>query len=466
MTISGFLFIFVFLPVALTIYYLVSESAKEYVLLLISLLFYSFCSINYLVLFIISISITVFLGRSIDHCERVLLRRIILIIGICYNIGILFTYKYYDFSISTLNSVFSANMELKNYLLPVGISFYTFKAVSYLVDVYKKTAVLVENPVHDALYLSIFSQIQSGPITRYNDLKRMENPAFSAFSNGVFRFITGFGKKNLIANIIGNITSEVFSANISEISTPYIWLGSICFSLQLYFDFSGYTDMAIGLSQMFGYQCTENFDHPYTTESVTHFWRRWHISLSTWFRDYIYIPMGGSRNNSSWKVYFNLFIVWIITGLWHGAAWNYLIWGLGYFFAISFERITSLPKHLKTGLSKTLYRIVTLIFINFQWVLFRSDGIINGMRYIKRMIIPHSEHAANIRTIYLLKNYWVILVIAVLLCTNIDKRIRSVFAAKSELYDLVIKVVVTAAFIISLAFAVAGQNNPFIYTIF
>lgn len=247
--------------------------------------------------------------------------------------------------------------------------------------------------------------------------------------------------------------------------------GAVCYSLQLFFDFAGYSDMAIGVSEMFGYRCMENFNYPYMTESVAGFWRRWHISLSQWFRDYIYIPLGGSRNNGrKFRVYFNLFVVWILTGIWHGAAWTFIVWGVGYWAFISLERLFNLPERLKKSrIARTIYRIVVLVFINCQWVLFRSENIVTGLRFIKRLFFCERNALADIRTQFLIKDYFAFILSAVLLCFPIvpwiGKRLESkrVFHV---VYETVLVAIVGVLFICALSFVVSGQNNPFAYANF
>ena len=294
MTITSLLFLFCFLPIVLAIYYIANDNAKECILLIASLIFYSIGSLRYLMLFIVVMALTIIIGRVMDLINSKALRRLLLVLGVIVNISVLGYYKYTDFAILTLNKIFDSSIELKELLLPLGISFFTFKAISYLVDVYKGKIELQKcSPLHDAFYLSFFAQVQSGPLTRYSGsfcVDRVERKAM--FSDGVWRFLIGFNKKVLLANVLSNITTEIFSTEFENFSTAYAWLGSICYSLQLFYDFAGYSDMAIGISEMFGYKCMENFNYPYMTESVAKFWRRWHISLSEWFRDYIYIPLG------------------------------------------------------------------------------------------------------------------------------------------------------------------------------
>lgn len=468
MSIASMLFIFLFLPVSLALYYLVDHGKREYILLAVSLMFYAIGSLRYVLLFCVAILLTISIGRSMSSIADMWRKKLLFALGIFLNIGLLGYYKYMDFAIISFNGIFDKEISLRNLALPLGISFFTFKAVSYLADIYTGKAKLVESPIHDALYLSFFSQIQSGPITRYNNMEFVGN---SLFSDGVFRFLIGFNKKVLLANILGKITSEVFAAPFENFSISYAWLGSVCYSLQLFFDFAGYSDMAIGVSEMFGYRCMENFNYPYMTESVAGFWRRWHISLSQWFRDYIYIPLGGSRNHGSrFRVYFNLFVVWILTGVWHGAAWTFIVWGLGYWVMISFERFFNLPGRLeKRKMIRNLYRILVLVFINCQWILFRSENIVTGLRFIKRLFVCESNSLADIRTQFLIKDYFVFIVSAVILCFPIVSWIGKHLESKKKfhaVYETAVTAIVCVLFICALSFVVSGQNNPFAYANF
>ena len=476
MSINGILFLFCFLPIALLLYYIADNKIKEYVLLFISLFFYALGSLEYIFLFLCSIIVNIFLGRSIHVSTSKKMRRLLLVGGIVFNSGILIYYKYSDFIINNINKVTGSNHSFLQLALPLGISFFTFKAISYLTDIYNDKAVLSDNPIHDALYLSFFAQIQSGPLTRYNDmifpteLKGNKSARTNSFSDGVFRFLIGFNKKVLLANVLSKISTEVFSAPIENCTASYVWLGSICYSLQLFFDFAGYSDMAIGLSEMFGYKCIENFYYPYLTESVSKFWRRWHISLSEWLRDYIYIPLGGSRSTNKLLVYRNLFVVWLLTGIWHGASWNFIFWGLGYFVLISFERITKLPERFKYKISRSIYRVFTLIFINCQWVVFRSPTLKSGLKFIKVMFFgKDNDGTANMRTIFLLKEYSVFILAAVILCFPVVKWIGGKIENKkrmSVVYETFIALAVLGLFICALSFVVANKNNPFAYANF
>ncbi len=455
-------FIFLFLPLSLAIYYLSGEKAKEYVLLAVSLAFYSLCSLEYLVLFILEIIITVTLGRMINKRKSKPAGKALLITGIVINVGLLAFYKYCN----SVTGFLPGAGEIQSIALPLGISFFTFKAISYLADVYKGTAVLTANPVHDALYLSFFPQVQAGPITRYSGMERFGKINGRLITDGLFRFLIGFSKKVLISNVLSKVTVEIFAASPADFSVSYAWLGSICFSLQLLFDFAGYSDMAIGISQMFGYRCIENFDYPYMTESVSRFWRRWHISLGAWFRDYIYIPLGGSRTKTKCRTLFNLLVVWVLTGIWHGSSWNFVVWGLGYFVVIAFERLTGLPDRLKHKWVKVIYRILSLLFINLQWVLFNSKDIMSGLRFIKRMFICAPNELADLRTLFLIRNYGIFIFAAVVLCFPLvpwlDKKLKNSRTVHS-VFKAVIVSLVLFSFVWALSFVAAGLNNPFAY---
>lgn len=476
MSIYSVLFLFFFLPIALAVYYLADDRIKEYVLLFISLFFYAIGSLEYIVKFLFCLAVNVFIGRSIHAAVNKMTKRMLFVLGVLFNAGVLIYYKYSDFVVENINTVSGTHLPLFQLALPLGISFFTFKSISYLTDIYTQKAVLNDNPVHDALYLSFFPQIQSGPLTRYNDmvfpaeLKGQKSASFTLFSDGVFRFLIGFNKKVLLADVLSKITTEIFSSPVESCTASYAWLGSVCYSLQLFFDFAGYSDMAIGLSEMFGYQCMENFHYPYLTESVSGFWRRWHISLSEWFRDYIYIPLGGSRCKNKLLVYRNLFVVWLLTGIWHGASWNFVFWGLGYFVLISFERMTKFPQRFKHRYSRILYRVFTLIFINCQWVIFRSKTLESGFQFLKVMFFNRqNDTTADLRTGVLLKEYSVFLLAAVLFCFPVAKWIEGRLRPRKKLsvvYEALAAVVTLGLFVCAISFIVAGNNNPFAYANF
>lgn len=481
MSTTDITFLFIFLPISL-VTYLIKTKRQKYILLLLSLFFYACGSPTYFVLFLEAVVVNVLLGYGISVKNsgggtyvRRILPTVCLIAGIIFNISILFYYKYYDFAVINVNKMFGTEFQAKNLLLPLGISFFVFKAISFLVDVYRGKVDLKRNPVYSALYLSFFAQIQSGPICRYGDFYAVYEQELSVkdklanITGGGYLFVRGFVKKVVLANVLSHITTEVFAMDIANTSKALLWLGAVSFSLQLYYDFSGYSDMAIGIGQAFGIYCPENFNYPYVTASVSEFWRRWHISLGAWFKEYIYFPLGGSRVKSKVRLYFNLLVVWTLTGIWHGANWNFVAWGLFYFVLIAFEKTTGWPQKFKTKVGKAVYRILTLLFINFQWVLFNSADLYSGLRYIKHMLISPANALADRRAMVLLGEYGVFLVAAVIFATPIIPWIKQKTEknkALGKVRDIVFAVALGCLFIWGVSFIVAGQNNPFMYANF
>lgn len=460
MSMTDISFLFIFMPATLIAISL-KPQYKKYALLLLSLFFYACGSPAYFSLFLISVIMNVCLAYLIQILNFKI-RKYILAMGIVLNFGCLFYYKYFDFTVANLNLIFRTSFDAKNLLLPMGISFFTFKAISLLADVYSGKVILTKNPADSALYLSFFTQITSGPICRYNEFYSNTTD----FQYGCYRFVLGFIKKALLANILSIITVEVFTMDLANSTPAILWLGSICYSLQLYYDFSGYSDMAIGIGELCGISCSENFNYPYMTGSVSEFWRRWHISLGSWFRDYIYIPLGGSRVKSKARLYLNLFVVWLLTGIWHGAKWKFIFWGLGYFVVISLEKTFSIPTKFKSKAGRILYRIFTLLFVNFQWVIFNSSGLYNGLRNIKRMFISSGGELANRRTAVLLQEYGIFIGAAILFAMPVIPILKSWLCQNSKLQrvgNIALTILLSFLFIWAISFVIAGQNNPFLY---
>ena len=473
MAMTDIMFILIFLPASLlTLAF--KPHCQKYILLFLSLFYYACGSPGYFALLLAVLMINVALAFIIQKNYRGgVFSLLILIVGILLNVGTLFYYKYYNFTVESMNQVLGTCFTARDLLLPMGISFFSFKSISLLIDVYKGKVILEKNPIYGALYLSFFGQIVSGPICRYNDfyknmnLKEGVNSAWNLFTDGGHLFVKGFIKKVLLANILSQVSTEVFSMDLVETSAPLLWLGSICYSLQLFYDFSGYSDMAVGVGNMFGISCPKNFDYPYITKSVSEFWRRWHITLGAWFRDYVYIPLGGSRVDSRIRLYFNLLVVWLLTGIWHGANWTFIFWGFSYFTAISFEKTFQLPARLKQGWSRGIYRVLVLSFINFQWVIFNSSDLHAGLSYIKHMLIGYGYEVANVRTVVLLKEYGVIILAALVLATPFIPYLRRFFEAKGSKAargaECVMAALTGILFILALSSVIAGQNNPFMY---
>lgn len=393
MVFSSTLFLFLFLPITLVGYFLIRLELRNVFLLIMSLIFYAWGEPIYVFLMLGSILINYLTGVLI-HFQRIKQSKLftenrILIGCIIINLALLFYFKYINFFINNLNIIFNY-CELKpiaypNIPLPIGISFFTFQAMSYVIDVYRKEVPVQLNPINCALYVTLFPQLIAGPIVRYHDVaKQIVSRTITShqFSQGIQRFIFGLAKKVLLANPLGEVADKIFAVPIQEVTTDMAWLGIICYSLQIYFDFSGYSDMAIGLGRLFGFEFLENFNFPYISQSIREFWQRWHISLSTWFRDYVYIPLGGNRT-SSFRTYLNLWIVFLLCGLWHGASWNFVVWGALHGSCLVIERL-GLQQYLKK-LWFPLRHVYTLLLIMIGWVFFRAETLTQALQYIAAM---------------------------------------------------------------------------------
>lgn len=457
MNITDLIFILCFLPIVLVGYWLTKNNYKPYVMAIASLAFYALGNSKFVPQLLFIIGIDLFLGWIIyNNIEWK--AKISLIIGCVFNVAILAYYKYFITYIVPSE---------EGIVFPLGLSFFTFKAISYLVDMYKKE-IKQYSFIRGGIYLIFFGQIISGPLARYNDMYSDWKVSVEKIHAGMFRFGIGFCKKILLANVLANITLEVFGMPVSELSLSLAWLGAVSYSLQLFYDFAGYSDMAIGIGMMFGYNCPENFIYPYMTKSVAEFWRRWHATLGKWFRDYIYIPLGGNRGEK-YQVYFNLFVVWILTGIWHGTGWNFIVWGLVYFAIISFERITKIPQKLKNPLAIFCYRVLTLVFINLQWVIFNAGTLKHGLQIINSMFHISNNVLSTKRAMFLLKDYSVIIFVAILFCFPIVPKLR-MWSERSEhrkkVVEIGLELIVFCGFVVAMSFVVAGQNNPFAYANF
>lgn len=470
MVLSDLLFVFFFLPLALFIYHISILKIRPYILLLLSLLFYALGDMKYFSLMFFSLLVNVgidfCLGRMVKKGPRLFL----LVFGIVFNMIPLCCYKYSNFAILNINHLFHANIALHDILLPMGISVFTFKAISYLTDIYHGK-IRTANPLYGALYLSFFGQIQSGPISRYDQMWAMDalKTGWSAFADGMYRFLQGFNKKILLANVLNHVTREIFGNITPDLAAPLAWLGAVCYCLELFFDFSGYSDMAIGIGQMFGIACPENFRYPYMARTISEFWRRWHITLGAWFRDYIYFPLGGSRVAGRWKICRNLLVVWILTGLWHGGSWNFILWGLINGVMVALEKMLGLPGRLRHRGSQAAWRIVTLLFVVFQWVIFRANGLKAGLLFIKAMLLNWNNSLSYARAWALFQDYKVFLLAGILLSIPLLPWLRQ-RSEKSKglsvLWNAGEVLVTGGMFLLALSCVVAGQNNPFAYANF
>lgn len=395
--------------------------------------------------------------------------KFILVLTCIFNLGILFVFKYLNFVIRNINNILEKDFNTYNIVLPIGISFFTFQALSYVVDVYRKDAEVQKNPLYLGLYISFFPQLIAGPIVRYTTiedqiLNRKEN--FTLFSNGVCRFISGMAKKVLLSNGMAIIVDRAFQLNdmYSGLPVSLAWLGSIAYTFQIYYDFSGYSDMAIGLGQMFGFKFLENFNFPYVSKSIGEFWRRWHISLGTWFKDYVYFPLGGSRVKNKDRIIINLLVVWFLTGVWHGAEWTFIIWGLLNFVFIALEKIISFEN---LNIKPVFKHIYALFLINLGWVIFRSTDLVAAGNYISSMFGFKDLGFASDYTLMFIKENFVFFIAAIIFSMPITKR-ANLFLAEGKnkfvkTFNIAYPFVMMALFMICVCYLVKGTYNPFIY---
>lgn len=391
MVFSSSIFLFAFLPITLAVYYLIQKRYRNGFLLLASYLFFIWMQPKAWWILLASVIINYTTGILIDRAEGKSWRRFFLILGLCGNLALLAYFKYFNFGLHIFNDLTGGQIAAKNIILPLGISFFTFSGISYLVDVYQKTSQANRNFVQAALYIALFPKLLQGPIARYRELQNDlsgRNVTVDDFVYGIRRFIIGLAKKVIIADTLGVTVDAIWKAGVPQNTVEIAWLGSIAYTLQIYFDFAGYSDMAVGLGRMFGFHIPENFNFPYISKSISEFWRRWHMTLGTWFRDYLYIPLGGNRKGST-RTYINLAVVFFFTGLWHGAAFHFIAWGLFNGFFVLVERFVKFHASLLPAFSdriKTVLLTFYALFVtNLAWILFRAPGLHAAWGYIKTM---------------------------------------------------------------------------------
>lgn len=469
-------FLFIFFPVTLGVYFFLPNqigchNVRNYWLLIASLFFYAWGEPKFVLVMLFSIVFNYFAALHIEEAQGTRpLPSLLLAVDVLVNIGILFVFKYMNFVTGTLLRVFpraSEMFEQTSFVLPIGISFFTFQALSYVIDVYRGAAAQ-KNICYLGLYISFFPQLIAGPIVRYTTIaEQIKERRITAgmFSDGVLRFLYGFNKKVLLANAFAEVADIAFSAE--RISVGMAWLGAVCYTLQIFFDFSGYSDMAIGLGKMFGFRFLENFNYPYISKTVTEFWRRWHISLGSWFRDYVYFPLGGSRVKSKTRLVFNLFVAWLATGIWHGASWNFIAWGLLYGVLITAEKLWSIPEKVeKHRLLAAGYQAFTLLAVVLGWVLFRSEGLSSAGAYIRSMCGLNGNSLIDNDFIFYVREYAVVLAAGILLSTpalsclknKVNAHKKWMCVSENCAYALSL-----ALFIVSVSFLVMNAHNPFIY---
>jgi len=470
MLFSSVVFLLYFLPLTLILYFsaLPFKKLQNLILLLLSLIFYAWGEAWYLLIMIISIFFNYILGLLIyKYRLKNKIGKIFLILGCTCNLGVLFIFKYLSFFIKNIDELQGEKFPVPNFVLPIGISFFTFKAVSYLVDTYRGHTEVEKNPLYVGLYISFFPQLLAGPLSRYNNIVdqiKDRKITWQKFSVGTCRFITGLGKKVLISNSMAVIVDRIFQMNVySNVPITLAWLGSIAYTLQIYFDFSGYSDMAIGIGLMLGFKFEENFNFPYISKSITEFWRRWHITLSLWFKDYVYFPLGGSRVSNKDKLIRNLFVVWVLTGVWHGAEWTFVMWGFLNFVFIAFEKVISFEKINIKGVYKHIY---ALFIINLGWVIFRSDNLIVAGKYISCMFGLANNAFWSPYTFMFIKENIIYFIAAFVLSTPISRKINKFIVDMGKGYaflEILYPFTIIGLFFVSMAYIVKGTYNPFIY---
>lgn len=455
MIFSSIYFIYYFLIIFLILYFITPKKFKNYTLLLGSLFFYFYGDSKYIVLLLISSLVNYILGRLISKKNK----KLFLIIGLIFNFGLLFYFKYFNFFLSNINSLFKTNINLFSIVLPLGISFYTFKNASYLIDVYKNRVNSEKNFINYFTYIAMFPSLIQGPIVRYKDIDLKDKKiSFDNFAMGVERFIIGLSKKVILADTLAKLVTSLTNMEVQTVVS--LWLKATSDIVKLYLDFSGYTDMAIGLGLMIGIKIMENFDYPLSTYSITSFWRKWHISLSSWFKDYIYIPLGGNRKGK-FRKYFNIFVVWFLTGLWHGASWNFILWGLYFGTILVIEKrffLKFFEKH------KIIGNIVTNILVVIGFVFFYNEK--NILDIFIKMFTGRGISFTNVSTNYYLLNYLVLLIISFIACTPLLKNIINKCKKNKNLnivISIVEPIVLIGLLVLSTAFIVDASSNSFLY---
>lgn len=468
MLFSSISFIYYFLPLVIIAYFIIPKKFRNLVLFISSMIFYFYGEPKYVLLMLFTI-FTAYIGAIlIEKYKDTKLKKVFFIITLAISLGLLGIFKYSDFMISNINSLLNTNLSLLRIALPIGISFYTFQLISYVIDVYNGKVKLQKSFIKLATYVSLFPQLIAGPIVRYETVEdelENRNHSFENFSYGATRFIIGLSKKVLIANSLGEL-ANVF-INTDEKSIILYWIYGIAYSLQIYLDFSAYSDMAIGLGRIFGFHFLENFNYPYISKSITEFWRRWHISLSTWFRDYVYIPLGGNRCSKG-RHFLNMFVVWALTGLWHGFGWNFIAWGLYYFVLLVLEK-SFLLKWLEK-IPKVFQHLYALFLINFGWVLFSIEDSGKLIEYIKIMFGFGGAKVVDETAIYYLAGYGALMIIGAIASTPIlswlkDKIVNAKMneGFRTAILEVIAPIAAWIVLIISIAYLAGESFNPFLY---
>lgn len=468
MIFSTLTFLIMFLPLVLMIYYIPlrgKRSLQNSFLTLSSLFFYAWGEPLFVLIMLSSIFLNWLLAIKIDkYRDNFLVSKLILICVFFINLGILFIFKYLMFAIGNANLLFGTQFLLPIIRLPIGISFFTFQAMSYVIDVYRKNGQVQKKIRNVALYIAFFPQLIAGPIVRYKTIAeqiqgRTEN--FTLFSSGVHRFLIGLFKKIFIANSVAIIADYVFNADVGMLSTASYWIGAIMYTLQIYYDFSGYSDMAIGLGRMFGFEFLENFNYPYISKSISEFWTRWHMSLGNWFKDYVYFPLGGSRVKSKKRLILNLAVVWLFTGIWHGANWTFIIWGAFYWFLICLEKL--LPKYRQLLSIKIIGWPFTMSCVLLGWVVFRAESLTQALLIYKEMFNMSSNMSGDAHLIVMVKENIIFIVAGIIFATPIFRLLEEKITINNPHFRFIYSSIVFTIFLVCISFMVKSAYNPFIY---
>lgn len=464
------IFLLVFLPVVLLGYFLTPQKLKNVFLLLASIVFYSWGAPKFIFAILLTTTIDFYLAKTIEQSSNERKRKLFLILSILMNLGFLFYFKYFNFFVENINCVLQSlgtnEILILKIILPIGISFYTFESITYLVDVYRRVHKPLNNFWDYQLYILFFPKLIAGPITRYHEIADQITNRFTANNldnilTGFIRFCLGLAKKVLIANTMGQFADSVFDTPLKDINASVAWIGSLAYTFQIYFDFAGYSDMALGLAKLFGFTLPENFDNPYTSKSITEFWRRWHMTLGNWMKNYLYIPLGGNKVKTSSRLYFNLFVIFIVSGFWHGANWNFILWGVAHGLFMVIERLF-LMKYLEK-IPKFLSLLYAFLIVNFAWVLFRGESFEQSLAIYKAMF---SFEFSNLGLDNAFKFYFVVTILAsgMALFSHGRKLQNYFYTPKLNLINSFILIGVSfVLFTISLGSIVGSGFNPFIY---
>ena len=471
MVFSSIVFLLYFLPVFLLIYFFIDKKYKNAVILLGSIYFYAWGAPKFIFVILGTTLVDFYLVGWMDRSSNERRRKALLLVSVCMNLGLLFYFKYCNFFVDNVNAALGAfgasPIPFTKLLLPIGISFYTFETITYVVDVYRRVHKPLNRFLDYQLYIILFPKLIAGPIIRYHEIAdqitdRSKNETLDNFLTGFYRFALGLGKKVLIANHMGAVADEVFEFDVYKLDTVTAWIGSLAYTFQIYFDFSGYSDMAIGLGKMMGFKFPENFNNPYISQSITEFWRRWHITLGSWMKNYLYIPLGGNKVNSKMRLYFNLWVVFLISGFWHGASWSFIFWGAYHGFFLVLER-AFLGKWLQK-IGRWPAMLITFVIVNIGWLFFRLENIRDAFHYLKRMLIPHMG-----RSLYFGGEFKTYLLIAVFFsffaATRYTQKLQDkiYFNPYTNLRHLAMCLTCLVLFLLSVSAITTELFNPFIY---